>query len=89
MVLIVRYDVTRGIIDVNYRVRLGSVFESFVVRITDRFMYYTEEFNVVRGFIKELCFSLDGRLICLLFGFGVRLLGFDSLCSEFCDVVFS
>lgn len=85
--LIVRYDVTRGIIDVNHRVRLGSAYESPAARTTDRLMYYTEEPNVARGFIKELCFSSDGRLICSPFGFGVRLLGFDPLCSELCDVV--
>lgn len=85
--LIVRYDVNRGIIDVNHRVRFGSAYENPTSRTTDRLLYYTEEPNVARGFIKELCFSSDGRLICSPFGFGVRLLGFDPVCSELCDVV--
>ena len=84
---IVRYDVNRGIIDVNPRVRLGSAYDNPSSRTTDRLLYYTEEPNVARGFIKEICFSSDGRLICSPFGFGVRLLGFDPLCSELCDVV--
>ena len=54
---------------------------------SDRLLYYSEEANVGRGFIKELCFNNDGRLIGSPFGFGVRLLAFDSNCSELCDVV--
>ncbi|KAL5021591.1 hypothetical protein ScPMuIL_000746 [Solemya velum] len=41
-----------------------------------RLVAYAEEPNVGRGFIKELCFSTDGRLICSPFGFGVRPNGF-------------
>ncbi|XP_032876344.1 DDB1- and CUL4-associated factor 10 [Amblyraja radiata] len=47
--------------------------------------HYIEEANVGRGYIKELCFSPDGRLICSPFGYGIRLLGFDSCCNELCD----
>lgn len=47
-----------------------------------RLSHYIEEPNVGRGFIKELCFSSDGRLICSPFGYGVRLLGFSPECSE-------
>ncbi|XP_051890737.1 DDB1- and CUL4-associated factor 10 [Pristis pectinata] len=47
--------------------------------------HYIEEANVGRGYIKELCFSPDGRLICSPFGYGIRLLGFDSHCNELCD----
>ncbi|XP_048476474.1 DDB1- and CUL4-associated factor 10 [Rhincodon typus] len=47
--------------------------------------HYIEEANVGRGYIKELCFSPDGRLICSPFGYGIRLLGFDSQCNELCD----
>ncbi|XP_059845783.1 DDB1- and CUL4-associated factor 10 isoform X3 [Hypanus sabinus] len=47
--------------------------------------HYIEEANVGRGYIKELCFSPDGRLICSPFGHGIRLLGFDSRCNELCD----
>ncbi|XP_072351277.1 DDB1- and CUL4-associated factor 10 isoform X2 [Scyliorhinus torazame] len=47
--------------------------------------HYIEEANVGRGYIKELCFSPDGRLICSPFGYGIRLLGFDRQCNELCD----
>ena len=50
-----------------------------------RLIHYIEEPNVGRGFIKEIAFSSDGRLICSPFGFGVRLLSFDSQCRELCD----
>ncbi|OWF36502.1 DDB1- and CUL4-associated factor 10-like [Mizuhopecten yessoensis] len=52
-----------------------------------RLLYYADEPNVGRGFIKELCFSSTGRMVCSPFGFGVRLLTFDSQCSELCEVV--
>uniref|UniRef100_A0A8C6TUX1 DDB1- and CUL4-associated factor 10 n=1 Tax=Neogobius melanostomus TaxID=47308 RepID=A0A8C6TUX1_9GOBI len=41
--------------------------------------------NVGRGYIKELCFSPDGRLICSPYGYGVRLLAFDEDCGELAD----
>lgn len=47
-----------------------------------RLSHFIEEPNVGRGFIKELCFSSDGRLICSPFGYGVRLLAFSPECSE-------
>ena len=52
-----------------------------------RLVGYAEECNVGRGFIKEVGFNADGRLICSPFGFGVRLFGFDSKCHELCDCV--
>lgn len=52
-----------------------------------RLLYYSEEPNVGRGFIKELCFSPDGRLICSPFGFGTRLLAFNPHCFELPDCV--
>ena len=47
-----------------------------------RLTHYIEEANVGVGFIKELCFSADGRLICSPYKNGVRLLMFDGHCSE-------
>lgn len=52
-----------------------------------RLSHYIEEPNVGRGFIKEICFSNDGRLICSPFGNGVRMLAFDRSCHELCDSV--
>lgn len=52
-----------------------------------RLSHYVEEPNVGRGFIKEICFSNDGRLICSPFGNGVRMLAFDRSCHELCDSV--
>ncbi|XP_033633432.1 DDB1- and CUL4-associated factor 10-like [Asterias rubens] len=51
-----------------------------------RLMYYTKESTDGRGYIKELSVSPDGRLICSCYGYGVRLLGFDSKSSELCDI---
>ncbi|KAG7177685.1 DDB1- and CUL4-associated factor 10-like, partial [Homarus americanus] len=47
-----------------------------------RLTHYIEEPNVGRGFIKELCFNSDGRLICSPYAHGVRLMMFDQNCSE-------
>lgn len=50
-----------------------------------KLMYYVVEPNMGRGFIKEPCFSYDGRIICSPFAHGVRLLSFDSDCRELED----
>ncbi|KAG7191124.1 hypothetical protein KM043_007156 [Ampulex compressa] len=52
-----------------------------------RLTHYIEEPNVGSGYIKELCFSADGRLICSPFGYGVRLLTFSSDCAELSNCV--
>lgn len=52
-----------------------------------RLTHYIAEPNVGRGFIKELCFSTDGRLVCSPYTNGVRLLAFNSQCSELSDCV--
>ncbi|XP_063080097.1 DDB1- and CUL4-associated factor 10 isoform X2 [Engraulis encrasicolus] len=54
-------------------------------RCSLRLSHYIEEANVGRGYIKELCFSPDGRLICSPYGYGVRLLAFDERCGELAD----
>lgn len=48
----------------------------------NRLTHYIEEANVGRGFIKELCYSNDGRIICSPFSHGVRLLSFSPKCEE-------
>ncbi|PIK59371.1 putative DDB1- and CUL4-associated factor 10-like [Apostichopus japonicus] len=52
----------------------------------DRLLYYMSEPNDGRGYIKELSVSPDGRYICSSFGYGVRLLTFNTDCSELCDL---
>ncbi|XP_012261961.2 DDB1- and CUL4-associated factor 10 [Athalia rosae] len=54
---------------------------------TPRLTHYIEEPNVGSGYIKELCFSSDGRLICSPFGYGVRLLAFSSECQDLSNCV--
>lgn len=53
-----------------------------IARNIPRLTHYIEEPNVGRGFIKELCFNSDGRLICSPYAHGVRLMMFDRNCSE-------
>lgn len=50
-----------------------------------RLLRYMEEPNVGRGWIKELCFSTDGRLVCSPHTFGVRMLAFNRECRELSD----
>ncbi len=50
-----------------------------------RLSHYIEEANVGGGFIKEVAFSGDGRLVSSPFAFGIRLLAFDRQCGEICD----
>ena len=52
-----------------------------------RLLNYIEEPNVGKGFIKEIAFSNDGRLLSSPFGFGLRLLSFDPFCRELCDCI--
>lgn len=51
-------------------------------RNINRMTHYIEETNAGKGFIKESCFSQDGRIVCSPFSYGVRLLAFNSRCSE-------
>lgn len=67
-----RQSIARLRIPRNHRIHLNS----------PRLTHYIEEPNVGKGFIKELCFSSDGRLICSPFGYGVRLLAFSADCTE-------
>ncbi|CAG5133978.1 unnamed protein product, partial [Candidula unifasciata] len=55
--------------------------------VQPRLIFYSQEPNVGRGFIKEQSFSSDGRVIASPFGNCVRLLAFNSQCSELCDCV--
>ncbi|XP_077992638.1 DDB1- and CUL4-associated factor 10-like [Glandiceps talaboti] len=51
----------------------------------NRLTHYVEESSDGRGYIKELCFSPDGRIICSPYGYGVRLLAFNPKIQELCD----
>jgi hypothetical protein len=62
----------------NYEIPRNQHIHQNVRRLT----HFIEEPNVGKGFIKELCFSADGRLICSPFGYGVRLLAFSPDCAE-------
>ncbi|KAM8965499.1 DDB1- and CUL4-associated factor 10-like [Sarcophilus harrisii] len=61
----------------------GPPVRSVSPRYSLRLTHYIEETNVSSGYVKELCFSPDGRLISSPHGYGIRLLGFDTQCHEF------
>lgn len=52
-----------------------------------RLIGYIREQNVGQGFIKEMCFSPDGRVICSPYEYGFRLLGFNPKCEELPDAL--
>ncbi|XP_063628078.1 DDB1- and CUL4-associated factor 10 isoform X1 [Cydia splendana] len=60
----------------------GEAIKHYIRQNRDRLLYYIEETNEGKGFIKELCYSADGRLVCSPFGCGMRLLALDDRCGE-------
>lgn len=70
--------VNTGIITMNQR----NVRRPNIKQNRRRMLYYSAEPNKGKGFIKELCFSSDGRLICSPYGCGIRLLSFSKDCQE-------
>ncbi|XP_063311387.1 DDB1- and CUL4-associated factor 10 [Pelobates fuscus] len=68
-----------------YEFQEGTPVRPVSPRCSLRLTHYIEEANVGRGYIKELCFSPDGRMIASPHGYGIRLLGFDSQCNELVD----
>ncbi|EFX74031.1 hypothetical protein DAPPUDRAFT_324775 [Daphnia pulex] len=48
----------------------------------NRITYFVKEPNVGHGYLKEMCFSPDGRVIASPFDNGVRLLTFNPQCSD-------
>ncbi|XP_065371561.1 DDB1- and CUL4-associated factor 10 homolog [Calliphora vicina] len=48
-----------------------------------KLMYYIQEPNIGKGFIKEPSFSADGRIVCSPYDNGVRFLGYSEICSEY------
>ncbi|XP_074134121.1 DDB1- and CUL4-associated factor 10-like [Sminthopsis crassicaudata] len=63
----------------------GPPIRPVLPRYSLRLTHYIEEANVRSGYIKEVCFSPDGRLISSPHGSGFRLLGFDTQCNELFD----
>ena len=47
---------------------------------SQKLTHYLQESNQGRGFIKEVSFSPDGRIIASPFAYGIRLLAFNSDC---------
>lgn len=68
-----------------YEFQEGAPVRAVSPRCSLKLTHYIEEANVGRGYIKELCFSPDGRLICSPYGYGIRLMAFDDQCSELVD----
>lgn len=64
---------------------LPAVTQPHTAAQPSRLLHFIQEPNVGRGFIKELSFSHDGRLLSSPFAFGIRLLAFNSTCSELSD----
>ncbi|XP_022902501.1 DDB1- and CUL4-associated factor 10 [Onthophagus taurus] len=56
-----------------------------MVKNLPRLTHFIQEQVMRRGYIKELCFSSDGRIIASPYGKGVRLLAFNERCQEICD----
>ncbi|XP_064357109.1 DDB1- and CUL4-associated factor 10-like isoform X2 [Dromaius novaehollandiae] len=68
-----------------YEFQEGAPLRPVSPRCSLRLTHCIEEANVGRGYIKELCFSPDGRMISSPHGYGIRLLGFDTQCNELVD----
>ena len=47
---------------------------------SQKLTHYLQESNQGRGFIKEVSFSPDGRIIASPFAYGIRLLAFNPDC---------
>lgn len=58
-----------------------------IIRNLPRLTHFKKERNMGKGYIKELCFSSDGRIICSPYNRGVRLLGFNEHLDELCYCV--
>eukprot|EP00118_Oscarella_pearsei_P007666 m.38182 g.38182 ORF g.38182 m.38182 type:complete len:415 (+) comp32529_c0_seq11:50-1294(+) len=61
---------------------LHDVGGSCVPEKKPKLCYSIEECNRVKEYIKEACFSSDGRIVFSPFAFGIRLLAYDDDCNE-------
>lgn len=77
------HRINTGILSMNPR----NVRRLNIKQNNRRLLYYCAEPNEGKGFIKELCFNHDGRLICSPYKCGIRLLSFSKDCEELDHVV--
>ncbi|XP_029711761.1 DDB1- and CUL4-associated factor 10 homolog [Aedes albopictus] len=75
------YGITSGLIPLTPAEHQAKFEQTITVNV-NRMLYYVEEPNKGKGFIKEPCFSADGRVICSPHGYGIRLLAFNEHCNE-------
>lgn len=75
------YGINSGLIQLT-PVEQQQKFQQTITANVNRMLYYIEEPNKGKGFIKEPCFSSDGRVICSPHGYGIRLLAFNAQCNE-------
>ncbi|XP_055544848.1 DDB1- and CUL4-associated factor 10 homolog [Wyeomyia smithii] len=75
------YGITSGLIPLT-PVEHQHKFQQTITENVNRMLYYIEEPNKGKGFIKEPCFSSDGRVICSPHAHGIRLLAFNAECNE-------
>ncbi|XP_055610490.1 DDB1- and CUL4-associated factor 10 homolog [Uranotaenia lowii] len=75
------YGITSGLVPLSPAEHQQRFQQTITVNV-NRMLYYIEEPNKGKGFIKEPCFSADGRIICSPHGCGIRLLAFNERCNE-------
>lgn len=61
----------------------GGVKDGRIRENSKKLMFYLDEANIGRGYIKEPCFSSDGRVLCSPYKEGVRLLAFGDKCPQY------
>lgn len=64
------------------RIISSEVKTARVVNNQRRMTHYIQDSTRGKGYIKELCFSSDGRIIASPYDCGIRLLGFSKDCVE-------
>ncbi|KAL7012267.1 hypothetical protein ACKWTF_014729 [Chironomus riparius] len=77
------HRINTGILSLNQR----NVRRPNIKQNCRRLLYYCAEPNEGKGFIKELCFNNDGRLICSPYKSGIRLLSFSKDCDELANIL--
>ena len=65
------------------RLHSANTRESLMFQNPLKLKFFIQESNKGKGFIKEPCFSADGRVICSPYDTGVRLFTFGENCMEY------